>query len=392
MVYRTNRLMSLVLMALGLLILIRSSKWKAALGPTGIAFVVFILFYVGFASIVEANLSMAISHFNSIFLVVVSAIATRKIVLSRGFPDFLKVLLIIMVLGAWTVFLSPFLAPVYEMHRKTEMINRVGRWMGFFANPNSTGMAGVCALAVCLAGWTLDARSFKIKKYLPAVIAITGIGVMLTFSRSAILSFAVIGLGFAFFASKFNRQTLGAMFCALTILLVSIWFFSGGYENFKFSAAQLARIQSVEKIIEGRAESSDLGGRLGGIQGGLHYWWKSPLIGHGLGSFHKMPVRYFGGLGCHNTHVMVLGETGVIGFVPYLTFLIMFFINSWRLKSFPIRSLCISFFLIFLATGMVAHGVLEDRNYNILMGVCCGLMGVDDQMSRNRNSTSFLHS
>jgi len=117
------------------------------------------------------------------------------------------------------------------------------------------------------------------------------------------------------------------------------------------------------------------------FSGGIDYWTYSPLFGHGLGSLHRMPDRYFGGLGCHNTHVMLLGEVGILGFIPYLVFLFVFARASWTAKTTTVRNFCVSFFLVFIAVGWVAHGMLEDRNLNILLGVCFGLLSLDKSMA-----------
>ncbi len=380
MMFKTNRIMSVAFLGFGLLVLLRSNQWKKSIGRSGTAFIVFVLAYLSFATIIRHNTVLLIGHMNSIFIVVVSAVATRKIVQSKGLPYLMKWVLILTVLGALTVYLSPFMSSVYAKTEKLARFNAQGRWMGFFGNPNSTGMAGVAALGVCLAGWTLSSKEFPFKKYIPFLVAILGLGVLLTFCRSAIILYGGLGLAYALVTFKFNKQMLGVLFGAMVLVVLSVWFFTSGYKQYNWTPGQLRRITSVERIMKGQSESADTGGRMTGITGGLHYWSKSPLIGHGLGSLHRMPVSYFGGLGCHNTHVMLLGEAGIIGFIPYLSFLALFGWTSWRAKYKPVQTFCLAFFITFLAAGMVSHDILQDRNLNILLGVCLGLLSLEKQL------------
>ncbi len=377
MIFSTTRIMSLGLLVLGIIVIFRYPKISNSLGRSGIACCGFFLFYLLLGNLVQRNLDLTISHCNSIFMIAVSAMATRKIVLSKGLPYFLKTILIIAVLGAWTVFLSPFLVGYYQNLWTSRVTSHAGRWLGFFANPNQTGMAGVLGLVVCLACWEFPAKKFPLKRFIPILVGITGVGILLTFSRSAIVLYAMLATGYAMVTFKLNKQTVGVLFGGVILIVISLWFFMGGYDNFEWSPQQLNRIRSVEKIIQGSAEGKDFGGRLNGVSGGLDYWSESPIVGHGLGSLHQMPYRYFRGLGCHNTHIMILGETGLVGFLPYLGFLGIFGWTAWNCKHPPIRTFSFSFFIVFLGIAMVSHGMLEDRNLNILLGVCFGLISVD---------------
>lgn len=379
--FSANRLMSIVFLTMGLVILSRFPKVSRSIGASGYAFCIFILFYLGLGNIINRDLGLTVSHLNSIFIVIVSAVATRRIVETRGIHYFMKIFLVLVVAGAWTVFLSPYMSGIYAKHRNTMLSHGAGRWMGFFANPNSTGMAGVYALGVCVTCWNFKLRDFPFKKYLPLAVAITGLGVLLTFSRSSILTFTILGVGYAVFTFKVNRRMLGAIFGGVLTLTIAFWFFTGGYKNFDWERQQLKRIVSIEKIIKGESNERDLGGRMDGVRGGIDYWTESPFIGHGMGMMHSMPRRFFDGLGCHNTHLMVLGETGVIGFTVYLTFLFIFAKSALAAKTMYVRVFAVCLFLGFIGNALVSHGMLEDRNVNILLGVGFALMAMDRRLA-----------
>lgn len=389
MLFEANRLMSLAFLGLGCLILVRSKQWGKSIGKSGMAFCGFIFLYLAIGAMVRPEVGMIVSHVNSVFIVGVSAIASRRIILSRGFPFFLKILLILTTLGAWTVFLTPFLGAAYNNLGNSRMNFHAGRWMGFFANPNSCGMAGVCGLATCLTGLTMNSREFPFKGTIPFIIAFLGVGVLLTFSRTAILLYGTLAMCYGALTFKMNKHTISILFGGILLIVTTFWFFTGGYENFDWAPQQLRRIVSVERIIQGNADSADYGGRYNGISGGLAYWSKSPIIGHGLGSMHRMPVRYFGGLGCHNTHVMVLGESGVFGMAAYVFFLFVFGLKTWQMKYMPTRTFCVFFFLMLGAWGMVSHDMLEDRNLNILLGVCFAFLSLDKTLAASHRGKKY---
>lgn len=377
MVFQASRIMSVVFLGLGLLILIRSAHWRKSMGASGAAFFVFMFSYLFISSIVRIDVSLLIGQLGSCLIVLVCGVATRQIVLVRGLHYFMKWVLVLTVLGALTIYLSPFLESMYAKTPKIYKIYRKGRWLGFFQNPNWAGMACVCVLCPCLAGWKLRQRDFPIKKYIPFALAACGLAVLLTFSRSAIFLYGFVLVAFTAIKFRFDARMVLALIGASAGLVVFVWFFTSGYRQFEWSAGQLRRIQSIGKILEGESESSDTGGRMDGISGGLAYWSLSPWSGHGLGSLHRMPDKYFRGFGCHNTHVMILGESGVFGAISYIFFLFVFFKAILKARQGSIKVFCIVYLVLFLSNGMVSHDIIQDRNLNILMGVCFGLLSVD---------------
>jgi O-antigen ligase len=347
---------------------------QTALSPAGKAFVGFLGFYLAMGTMVKPDRVQLISHINSIFLVVVAALATVYNAKRNTLPRFMILTSLIATAGAFTVYLSPLLGDLYSQIRSVERVNSTGRWMGFFANPNDTGFAAVLALALTLPVSAIAVKPNPIRRCKTFISIVLGIGVLLTFSRSAILAFLLCILINWLVTAKLNTKGVYAAVATTGLLLIIYWFFTIGYQAFEWTTEQEGRIESISRILTfQRASDSDLGHRMEGVTAGLAYFRESPIIGNGLGSMHRMPDKYFRGLGCHNTHLMVLGEVGILGFSLYLFALASYLRNTMQMREEAPRLFCLLLLVTFLLDGMVSHKVLDTRSYNLLLGVAFGL-------------------
>ncbi len=373
--FEMNRLMSIVILLSGLyLIFAAYASWSRGLGVAGWSFVLFLLTYLAIGFAVKQDVSMLISYLNSVFVIFAGAMVSYHFAQRGQTNKLLIILCVLAALGAYTIYLSPFLGDYYAQMQKLDRMARQGRWMGFFANPNDTGMAAVLAFVCSLSVWLISVKGIRFKKYLPPIVGFLALAAVLSFSRSAMVTFALLGVFVMVYSAGLGRRAIGTLMAGMFVFAMTYWFFTSGYKQYEWSVHQEKRIQSVERLLTyGELSHKDTGGRLEGIRGGLHYWSKSPIFGHGLGSLHRMPFHYFGGLGCHNSHVMVLGEVGIVGFAVYLLALVVYLISSFKIRYLPVRMFSILFFWNLMANGMVSHSVYSDRNFNLVMGIVFGL-------------------
>ena len=376
--FQIDRLASVIILVSGLLIVGRTmSLWNQCLGPAGKWFMAFLSLYIAIGETLKFDMGLIISYRNSMFLIFVTALVARDYARRNQTERFLSVLTIITVMGAFTVYLSPFLGSYYSNMSMLNRLQNAGRWMGFFANPNETGMAAVNGLVACLTIWSLPSGTTKLRKYLPLIVCGLAIGVVLTFSRGSMIAFALIGIGYALFTLRFDGRTVGTVIAGLFVFGGSYWFFTSGYKSYDWTNEQKKRIQSIEKMITfNETTERDTGGRWNGVVKGLDYWQESPVVGHGLGSMHRMPDKYFGGLGCHNTHIMVLGEIGVAGAWVYIVSLLVFSFRASLIVYPAVKIFCNLVLIAFLLFGMVDHGLLDNRSFNILLGAAFGLQSI----------------
>jgi hypothetical protein len=390
MAFETNRLMSLVILVSGLYLIYRTSGlWARALGSAGVWFIGFLFTYLAIGYAIEQDNQQLISHLNSIFIIFAGAVTAYHFAQRNATYKLFTILTILAVLGAYTVYLSPFLGDVYAKMQKLDRMAKQGRWMGFFANPNETGMATVLAFACTLTIWVYPSKVTRLKKYLPLIVVGLAIGSVLSFSRSAMITFAFIGVFVAIYSAGMGSRAIGTLLAGFFVFIAAYWFFTSGYKQYEWTSQQEKRIQSVERMLTlGEFSQKDTGGRFEGIKGGLHYWSKSPIFGHGLGMLHAMPYQYFGGLGCHNTHVMVLGEAGILGFSVYFLALVAYLVSTFKIENLPVRTFCLLFFFSAMATGMVGHTMLDARNFNLVFGIAFGLQSY--YLSFQKSQRKFL--
>lgn len=377
-----TQILSVFILALGLFVFVRAKEpWITSLGRPGVWFVVAIAVYLGFGSVLNFEPRLIVSHVNSIFVVLAGAVGARHLAPRIGMQLFATYTAVFASVGALTVYLSPFLRPLYRNLESTEILINAGRWMGFFANPNETGMAGVYALACSLALFSILKPTSRIRRLLPFLIGLLAIGVFLTFSRGAMIGFAAISILYTLIAVKLTGQSIKLMIAAVLLVIGAFYFFTQGYKAFAWTPEQFKRIKSVERIITGQKTTRfDVGSRASGAQAGLKYWSKSPVFGHGLGKLRKMPAIYTRGLGCHNTHVMFLGEVGILGFLFYMGFWGSLLYSSHTQASPTVRQLCLMLSVTMLLNGMVGHTLLDNRNSNFLLGLALGLASLSPEL------------
>lgn len=373
-----TRILSIAILGLGFYIISAvRGQFFAAMGAPGSWFVVSIAVYLGIGASSKLDLALVISHVNSVFLVFAGAVGTRYLAVRQGMPKFLTFAAVFASVGAMTVYLSPFLGSLYRKLETTQLVMAAGRWLGFFANPNETGMAGVYALCATLANSSVSGSDSRFRRYTPVIVCILGLGVLLTFSRGAMVAFAAVAILYMLTSVGLSMRSIKVFIGGTVLFSASFIFFTQGYKLFEWTPEQRKRIRSVERLLTGqKATSFDTGNRMTGAKAGLMYWQRKPVFGHGLGALHKMPYVYTRGLGCHNTHVMVLGESGVFGAFPYTIFWFVMAISAYRIPNREVRSLCLMLGLTLFLNGMVGHTMLDNRNANLMLGIGIGMLSL----------------
>ncbi len=370
-----SRRLSVFILLAGLGMLFKSSaRVPLKLSRSATAYVVFCVSYLLIGGASHVDWEIVVSQLNSIFIVVAIAIGTAALVVSNGLRLFVFRLQLFSAVGALTVLLSPFLQDIYARNLTTQLISNVGRWPGFFANPNEAGMACVYSFMVCIAAFQLSRNSKSKYISLALVVGLT-VCVVLTFSRSSMLAFGIVGILYLGFSLEWNRKFVSGLFFGFLMLVGVYWFFTQGYQYIDWDAEQKQRIQSVERMItRSDARQSDFGHRGDALYGGIAYWSKSPVMGHGLGKMRAMPYRYFHGSGCHNTHLMVIGESGILGIAAYVVFWLVILHETARCPDAIVKRLCFALLTAFLFSGLADHGIFDNRNLNVLLGVVIGLV------------------
>ena len=208
----------------------------------------------------------------------------------------------------WTVVIGGLLPAAGTLHNYTQGNIVEGRtaWVGIFANPNEVAYSLVILLplaAFLAAGMGLIPRLALLGMALVFVAAI-----LVTFSRGGLVGLVtVMGL----YAWRKRSIVLQGLMVALVlaglVLAGRYWSRGEGFQN-------LNQDNSFQE-------------RLATSQAGLAMFADHPLLGVGLGCsviawplYAPEGLYTRGALVTHNTFVQALGETGAIGFIPFVMF------------------------------------------------------------------------
>jgi O-antigen ligase len=201
------------------------------------------------------------------------------------------------------------------------------------------------------------------------VVALMVAAILITASRSAILTLAVVFFC-AFYLGMVRRKFLLASF-----LLGGVIFISAQYGVYLFSLfysyvlSDIAPQVSVAPLPISTESSDSL--RLTLLTAAFDMWLKNPLFGAGLGAFYHESAEVIGiDVVVHNTALWILAEFGFIGFVlfaiPFVC-VIRYAVTECGLKV--ARNAIILLLLVFAVMSLF-HEVFYQRIFWIFMGAC----------------------
>lgn len=201
----------------------------------------------------------------------------------------------ILLVGAMSVILNAFIFPYANaMHGLV-----LGRFSGFFLNPNLAGI-------VCLLGMAI---SYSMNNN---ILRLTGQGIftlagMLTLSRTFLIIWIIINIT-AIVNSRKNLLVplIGGIAFVIIISFTDSKIFAP--DRFKALTALFG---------EGEVRAKSIGNEGRSTTWAIYYdlIFKNPLSGQGYKSFQVMTTKL---PGVHNTYLMILGESGLIPFLIFI--------------------------------------------------------------------------
>lgn len=234
-----------------------------------------------------------------------------------------------------------------ELFRIPLMNTHPRRLTGPLVDPNAFGGLLVAAVAVLIprgGDVPLLARRVRI-----AVLALLGLGIGLTFSRSAwIALMAVLGI-----AAVMDRR-LRIAGVALVLTAAAALLLLAGTDSLSFAVEQATRAHSIDM-------------RLDYMRVGLREFATAPILGVGLGYFaaeHNWII--------HNTPLWILAEMGVVGLIAATGFLLWLLrrgIDAWRTAPPEQRPIVLGLLLAFAGMAALSLGVeaLYQRHWWLVM-------------------------
>jgi O-antigen ligase len=237
----------------------------------------------------------------------------------------------------------------YEVIHPLTFSKIPGRSSSLFENANQTGSALMLGMIVSNAVVPSRLR-------LPFVV-LTGLGIVTTFTRAAMLGWVLVALLLAFRAGIGVRQVRGALiFGAVVVGFVFSPYWGDLHQTLiEKGVLDTENLQRLAFFSTGSTPDASAADRKGVLEAGWRMFEEKPLTGWGTGTFRVIPGF---DLSTHDIYVANLIDFGILGLfiVPSLLLATIWGAN-W--KTFDVVG---PFVLFVTMWGFFSHNVLEERH------------------------------
>ena len=308
-------------------------------------------------------------HLSSALVIAATAIGGR-VMWERIGGERLLLGVLVLLTGSCTLMLaSPWLVDIF----RNAPNEGAYRFFGSFSDPNEAALVACFAIVASLALMRRGRNYLLIYGALiVALAALVG-----TFSRTAVIALPVLALSALLITRGGERlRVMGGI--VVTVLIM--WGVRANLDASLFDERQLARWRSLVEFV-GASSPSDLP-----IAGRVALWrlagdraLESPVLGHGLGSFHALEGAWYNSegvlMGAHNQYLILLGEAGILPTLLFAAFLAVALCAGFRYARASWASSMVSgWALVLIIFSLAFHGVLTQRASNFIIGLSCAVM------------------
>lgn len=330
----------------GITILVRSDEVFARY-PTAI--LVWIGVYLGqvlvgflYSSQTEVNVEYFIYGLETAALLFAFLVLFLPVINSKVITHTLIVVVLFSVCVNYIEFLYPTLS------------NPVGRAAGWFENANTAGyVMSISMVLSCLA----VPRKFRL-----AYCIIVGTGVLLTFSRSSWILWAIGMIGLSATGKVFSQARLASVFAigSLSLLVIyALWsgavldlFFATGYDQY-LDNNTVARLAGGESI----SQDASINTRIEMVRKSLTEFQQHPWFGAGLGATSEwLTINR-----PHNLYLMVAVEAGIFGLLVLLALIGILWTNVDSVGRVAV--------VMYAVSSLFSHNSLEDARLLCLIAI-----------------------
>lgn len=221
-------------------------------------------------------------------------------------------------------------------------LNITDRPAGFYIDPNRTG----CALMLSMI-FAIDLVPPKYRLYFAGLI---GFGILLTFSRGAILTWLIVLLFYLKKRLVPQKQLLYWMIAIATIVIILL---VGGESLINLDTIPYGIRERLEWFQEPSLSEDSADSRVDLAKAGWELFAESPFVGNGIGSTLEWNLEK----STHNMYLYFMADHGILGtlILPLLVYAV-----SWPLRGAS-KYIGFSFTVLMLIWSLFSHTVLEDR-------------------------------
>jgi O-antigen ligase len=272
---------------------------------------------------------------------------------------------IVQLCTRWAVFIAVLMAAlnnIYEFFNPLvfNALNETGRPAGFYINPNQSG----CALIL---GMIFSVGLLQ-PRYRVPFVSLIAIGVLLTFSRGAILGWFVVVMIFIIVRVIPRSQLL---YWVLGIGMIIIGLSSTG--GFILNLAQLQEYGLVNQNILGRLEWAEnpsgsedsADSRLEVARLAWQMFTEHPFWGNGIGSTQEWSIEY----STHNMYLYFMADHGILGafILPLLVYAVT------RHAHGESKYIGFAFAAFILLWGLFSHDIISERYILIMFSLMAAM-------------------
>jgi hypothetical protein len=264
---------------------------------------------------------------------------------------------------------------IYELFHPMTFSTLPGRSSALYSNVNQTGCALVLGMIV--------SKDVVPKRFRFPFCVLTGIGVVTTFSRSAIVGWILL-MGYSAVRSGVSLTKIGQALVALG--LVFAFFTSSTWQNMEHTLVERGALngdvmQRLKFFSQGNTQDGSSVEREAVAAYAFNLFEQKPLLGWGTGvgrDLEAFPV------GAHNIYLALMIDHGVLGalLVPWLLLAVVW---GCRRKVFDVAIPFVAFVALW---GFFSHNVLEERYLLLTVALTASMVVQERRAAAGRAEVS----
>ena len=323
----------------------------------------------------------------SVMVIVASAFGAWVVLQRIEIERLLTGILLIQAVACILILASPWLIE-YLYHSLTASYRRLGesRFMGSFKGSNAAGIMACYTVALALA-----LSNGRNRMFAWGVAILGSAAVLLTFSRTAVVTLALIYFFFLWSSTSIYRLKLASagiwlfVTCAVGFLVLAVV----NIEYLPLNDVQMRRVQWFLTL----EDMKDVDERSIVLPLAISYIAESPIFGHGLSQFHLLEngptCSVEGGhdwvvCGSHNAYLMLWGEAGILPVALYSIFTVSLFWIRMVLPKSVITDTVAGWGLVLAMASMTADEVPYSAWHSFIIGLSCAMAVHAFRESRRR--------
>jgi len=258
------------------------------------------------------------------------------------------------------------------------------RTLGFFGNPNLTGLQANFSLAMIIGLFFKNKLNTLLTLILIPIVLYAAIA---TFSKTAIITSSLFLILFILicirnlFKINHKSQAKNSLYVltTLTIIIFGLILPAGMTYYDQLGTGQQKRLLSVVDVVtKGKFDRKTSSLRSDIFKDGIEIIKKDVVWGHGLstfsigGMFKSSPTH-----GVHNMFLKLFGEGGFIPLMFFIIFLCSISLKAIQNKKREYFHLCLFTMLAFSLFCLASHNVMEEKFAVALLAILVGVISDD---------------